>query len=91
MFKDAIKRADISNFTWHDIRHTFASRLVMAGVDLRTVAELMGHKKIQMTVRYARLAPAHKLDAVEKLSGLLTRNMFSACKDFSWRLGSDGG
>jgi len=40
----------------------------MAGVDLRTVAELMGHKRIQMTMRYAHLAPAHKLDAVEKLS-----------------------
>jgi integrase len=67
-FEDAITKANISSFTWHDIRHTFASRLVMAGVDLRTVAELMGHKKIQMTMRYAHLAPAHKLDAVEKLS-----------------------
>jgi integrase len=67
-FEDAITKAGIPNFTWHDIRHTFASRLVMAGVDLRTVAELMGHKRIQMTMRYAHLAPAHKLDAVEKLS-----------------------
>jgi hypothetical protein len=40
----------------------------MAGVDLRTVAELMGHKKIQMTMRYAHLAPQHKLDAIERLS-----------------------
>jgi hypothetical protein len=45
----------------------------MAGVDLRTVAELMGHKTIQMTMRYAHLAPAHTLAAVEKLvsTGLL--------------------
>ena len=49
-------------------RHTFASRLVMAGVDLRTVAELLGHKKIQMTMRYAHLAPQHKLAALEKLN-----------------------
>jgi hypothetical protein len=42
--------------------------MVMAGVDLRTVAELMGHKKIQMTMRYAHLAPAHNQAAVEKLS-----------------------
>ena len=41
----------------------------MAGVDLRTVAELMGHKTIQMTMRYAHLAPAHKLAAVERLAG----------------------
>ena len=46
----------------------FASRLVMAGVDLRPVAELMGHKTIQMTMRYTHLAPAHKLAAVERLA-----------------------
>lgn len=42
----------------------------MAGVDLRTVAELMGHKTIQMTMRYAHLAPEHNLAAVEKLVSL---------------------
>ncbi len=67
-FEDAIVAANIKNFTWHDIRHTFASRLVMAGVDLRTVAELMGHKKIQMTMRYSHLAKAHKQDAMRRLS-----------------------
>jgi site-specific recombinase XerD len=41
----------------------------MAGVDLRTVAELMGHKTIQMTMRYAHLVHAHKLAAVERLAG----------------------
>jgi integrase len=66
-FKDALKKAGIRNFTWHDLRHTFASRLVMAGVDLRTVQELMGHKTIQMTCRYAHLAPDHELAAVERL------------------------
>ena len=41
----------------------------MADVDIRTVAELLGHKRIQMTMRYAHLAPEHKLVAVECLSG----------------------
>ena len=59
--------AGLKDFTWYCLRHTFASRLVMAGVDLRTVAELMGHRTIQMTMRYAHLAPAHTLAAVEKL------------------------
>ncbi len=68
-FEKAIREAGIKNFTWHDLRHTFASRLVMAGVDLRTVQELMGHRSIQMTCRYAHLAPAHNLEAVERLSG----------------------
>ena len=55
-------------------RHTFASRLVMAGVDLRTVAELMGHRTLQMTMRYAHLAPAHTANAVEALCGPKTQN-----------------
>jgi site-specific recombinase XerD len=67
-YEDALAEAGIKNFTWHDLRRTFASRLVMAGVDLRTVAELMGHKRIQMTMRYAHLAPAHNSAAIEKLS-----------------------
>jgi integrase len=66
-FDDVVKEAGIKEFTWYCLRHTFASRLVMAGVDIRTVAELMGHKTIQMTMRYAHLAQQHKQDAVERL------------------------
>ncbi len=66
-FNQAVERAGLVNFTWYCLRHTFASRLVMAGVDIRTVAELMGHKTIQMTMRYAHLAPEHNLAAVERL------------------------
>lgn len=68
-FEDAVEKAGIQDFRWHDLRHTFASRLVMKDVDIRTVADLLGHKKIQMTMRYAHLAPEHKLVAVERLSG----------------------
>jgi integrase len=67
-FATAIRRAGITDFTFHDLRHTFASRLVMAGVDLATVKELMGHRHIAMTLRYAHLAPSHKRSAVEVLS-----------------------
>jgi site-specific recombinase XerD len=66
-FDRAVKDAKLEDFTWHCLRHTFASRLVMKGVDLRTVQELMGHKTIQMTVRYAHLAPQHQLAAVQRL------------------------
>jgi len=66
-FADAVKSASIENFTWHDLRHTFASRLVMAGVDIRTVQELLGHKSITMTMRYAHLSPEHRAAALEKL------------------------
>ena len=67
-FDPAVREAGVTFLTWYCLRHTFASRLVMAGVDFRTVAELMGHKTIQMTMRYAHLAPAHKLAAVEKVA-----------------------
>ncbi|HUX45118.1 MAG TPA: site-specific integrase [Terracidiphilus sp.] len=66
-FATALEQAKIKGVTWHTLRHTFASRLVMAGVDLKTVQELMGHKTIAMTARYAHLAPTHKLQALETL------------------------
>ena len=60
--------ASLKDVTWHIFRHTYISRLVMAGVDLRTIQELAGHKDIKMTTRYAHLAPAHKLAAVDRLA-----------------------
>ena len=66
-FATALEQAKIEGVTWHTLRHTFASRLVMARVDLKTVQELMGHKTIAMTARYAHLAPTHKSQALETL------------------------
>jgi integrase len=66
-FEPTVKLARVKDYTWHDNRHTFASRLAMAGVDLRTVAQLMGHRSIQMTMRYSHLAPDHQQNAVERL------------------------
>jgi site-specific recombinase XerD len=66
-FATALEQAKIKGVTWHTLRHTFASRLVMARVDLKTVQELMGHKTIAMTARYAHLAPTHKSQALETL------------------------
>jgi site-specific recombinase XerD len=66
-FERALRTACIEGFHWHDLRHTFASRLVMAGVNLRAVQEALGHKSIAMTVRYSHLSPDYQLSAVERL------------------------
>lgn len=66
-FETAKEKTGIKDFRFHDLRHTFASYLVMAGVDIRTVQVLMGHKTIQMTMRYAHLSQSHLLDAVNKV------------------------
>ena len=70
-FKSACRRAGIKDFHFHDLRHTFASHLVMAGVDITTVKELLGHKTINMTMRYAHLAPSHKVKAVDMLDSTI--------------------
>jgi len=62
----------VTGSTWLGLRHTFASRLVMAGVVLRIVQELLGHKCVAMTVRYSHFAPKHTLDAVERLGAAPT-------------------
>jgi integrase len=66
-FPTALEEAKIKDYSWHCNRHTFASRLVMAGVDLRTVAELLGHRTLQMVMRYSHLAPEHQASAVDRL------------------------
>jgi site-specific recombinase XerD len=69
-WEDWLAEAGIEDLHWHDLRHTFASRLVTAGIDLYSVMELLGHHSIEMTQRYAHLAPDHLKEAVE----VLTRN-----------------
>ena len=66
-FAAALRRAGIEDFRFHDLRHTFASRLVMAGVDIRTVQDLLGHKDIKMTMRYSHLSDVHMREAVKKV------------------------
>ena len=66
-FEPALKNSGVSDYSWHCNRHTFASRLVMAGVDLRTVGELLGHRTPSMTWRYSHLAPSHQQRAVDRL------------------------
>ena len=66
-WRGLMKQARITDFRFHDLRHDFASKLVMAGVPLNTVRDLLGHTDIKTTLRYAHLAPDHKAEAVEMI------------------------
>jgi len=69
-FKAALTRAGIVNFRFHDLRHTFASHMIMRGASLKEVQEILGHKTMTMTLRYAHLSQEHKKKAVNLLNGL---------------------
>lgn len=68
--KAAIKRAGIEPFRLYDLRHTFATRAVEAGVDLMTLAALLGHSRIQMVMRYAHPSEEHQVNAIKKMEAL---------------------
>lgn len=68
VFIPALAKAKIDGVVWHTLRHTFASRLVMRGVDIASVSALMGHREISTTQRYAHLSKKHLVDAVNRLT-----------------------
>jgi integrase len=75
---DALKEARIRpRFRLYDLRHTFGSRSAMAGVDLATLKELMGHSQISMTLRYVHPTPKHKQEAVKKLEQFNVEQVFA--------------
>jgi len=71
------KRYQVAARPLYDLRHTFGSRSAMAGVDLSTLKELMGHSAISTTMRYVHPTPEHKLEAVKKLEAYNTKQVFA--------------
>jgi integrase len=69
-FDAAKKRAGLPDIHMHDLRHTAASHLIMAGVDIRTLADILGHRTLQMVQRYTHLLHDHKLLAIDKIGKL---------------------
>ncbi|MBW1958373.1 MAG: site-specific integrase [Deltaproteobacteria bacterium] len=78
-FNSALKRAGIVDFRFHDLRHTFASQLLLKGGTLKDVQEFLGHKIMTMTLRYAHLTQEHKRKAVNLLNGLTAQDKKIAC------------
>ena len=69
-FKTALRKAGIEDFHFHDLRHTFASQVLLRGGSLKDIQELLGHKDIKSTMRYAHLTQQSKIDAVNLLKGI---------------------
>jgi integrase len=74
-FATAMKNAKIHDCRFHDLRHTFASHMVMRGASLKELQEILGHTTMTMTLRYAHLSQEHKLKAVNLLDGLTAPNV----------------
>jgi integrase len=74
-FQEALKKAGIKDFRFHDLRHCFASDLVQREVDLYVVQKLLGHKSQAMTQRYSHLAPENLRNAVLKLDEKINTNL----------------
>jgi len=69
-FTNAVATIGLEDFTMHDLRHTAASHMLMAGVDIRTIMEIIGHTTLEMLTKYTHLATEHKRTAVETISDL---------------------
>jgi integrase len=67
-WETAVRRADLTDFTFHDLRHTFASYLAMQGASLRESADALGHKTLAMVMRYSYLTEAHTRSVVERMN-----------------------
>lgn len=71
-FIRACRDAGVEDFSFHDLRHTYASQLRMNGADLHDIQKLLGHSDMRMTTRYAHLSPEHLATAAARLNGVLT-------------------
>jgi len=67
-FGTVIRATDVRDFHWHDLRHTFASRLVISGADIRTLLELLGDRTVSMAMRYSHRTPGHLKTAVDRMA-----------------------
>ncbi len=76
-FHEALDKSGITDFRFHDLRHTFASNLIMQeGVELNDVRELLGHKRMDMTLRYAHLSPKHRTRVINILDRVMSQSQF---------------
>jgi len=81
-FRSALKRAGITNFKFHDLRHTFASHYLMRGGSLKNLQQILGHKDIKMTMRYSHLLKEFQREEIQKMNHF-TKSQWSNLVNFA--------
>lgn len=76
-FQTALQKAGIKDFKFHDLRHTFASWFLMAGGDLKSLQEILGHGSLRMVLRYSHLTKSHKKNLINNLNGKLNCHLYT--------------
>lgn len=74
-FGTAVRRAGLEDVTFHTLRHTFASQAVMAGMPLRVLQEVLGHRRLDMVLRYAHLGESHVADILERVAVIMDKSV----------------
>jgi len=74
-FENAVEAAKVGELTFHDLRHSFASWFVMRGGSLQALREILGHRDIKLTLRYAHLAPGHLRDEIDKTAAPISASI----------------
>ena len=82
----SLRRRKKVRFRFHDLRHTFGTRLGMAGQDLKAIMEIIGHKNPKTAMRYQHPAPEHKLQAVQIIDRCLNKNSPARIVEFKNKL-----
>ncbi len=67
-WEKVLRKAEIQDFRWHDLRHSTASYLAMGGASPREIAEILGHKTLQMAMRYSHLSQKHSQSVVRTMN-----------------------
>jgi integrase len=79
-WQTALKRAELTDFRFHDLRHTAASYLAMHGAGLREIADILGHKTLAMVQRYSHLTQDHKASVVDRMTDAIFQDDNTASK-----------
>ena len=86
----AVRRSGVKRIRFHDLRHSYASQMVMSGVSIEAVRKFLGHSELKMTQRYVHLTPASRQEAVKLLESKISSSTWSQSGHPPWKKSSPG-